>query len=71
VPVGPAKLNPEDGSDAAIFTVGLPRSVISRSSTVSDCSPLFVFSGATTLMLARMRPCESTIWSPRPRKTGN
>src|SRR5262249_39350675 len=38
VPVGPAKLNPEVGSEAPILTDGRPRSVISRRSTVSDCS---------------------------------
>jgi hypothetical protein len=38
VPVGPAKLSPEVGSDAPILAVGRPRSVMSRSSTVSDCS---------------------------------
>src|SRR5262249_19612356 len=72
VPVGPAKLNPEVGSEAPILTDGRPRSVISRRSTVSDCSsPEEDLLAGRTVILARMRPCGSTISRARPRKTGS
>ena len=46
VPVGPAKLRPETGSEAPILTEGRPRSVMRRSSTVSwVSSPLGEVSG--------------------------
>ena len=38
VPVGPAKLRPEAGSEDAIWTEGRPRSVMRRNSTVSASS---------------------------------
>jgi len=50
--------------DAVILTDGRPRSVISRKSTVSaEISPLFCGLAGSTLMLARTRPCSSTISS--------
>src|SRR5262249_27080990 len=71
VPVGPARLNPEAGSDAPSFTEGRPFSVLRRSNTVSAyASPFAERPAGRTLMLARTRPWSSTISRARPRRTG-
>src|SRR5712692_10529281 len=69
--MGPARLIPAACSDAPILTDGRPRSVISRSNTVSAyISPFGCVPAGSTLRDARTRPRSSTISSARPRSTG-